>query len=175
MLCIVDKSFADTCSTWPRMLTCPWDACNYVDENAVVDVTLPDYGGVFIVLYVRQVWTMNQPILLALVASEDIEVQAPIRLGNPLASSSDPLLQRRGVSPPMTTFQLDHRDVTLQVVMEHFQSIGTLSVQCSGKSSEAGSSAGVRFNRLKCWIQTIDAMAKLIIEVDILHTDTSPK
>ena len=169
MLCLVDKRFTSSSSEWPRVLTCPWETCSFIDSPSVV-IALPQYGGTFTVVYVRQLWHGDQTVLIALQTSEDIHIHAPILFGNPLRLTSDPLIRRRGVTPVLNSLQVnDHME--FQVVMEYFKNIDTLSIHCTVTSSDLNL---VHLNRFKCWLFS-DEKSYLFIEVDICSKDMSSK
>ena len=171
MLCVVDKAYADSSSRWPRILTCIWETCNYIDENTVVDIPLPDYGGCFTILYIQQIWIKDQAVIVAIASSEEISVHTPILKGDPLLPTCDPSIRRRGVSSPLSTFQIDDYS-KIQVVMEHLKSIGSLSVQCSVITSHP-SLPPIHLNRLRCWIHSDELSSLLTIEVDICKPRSS--
>ena len=171
MLCVVDKAYADSSSRWPRILTCIWETCNYIDENTVVDIPLPDYGGCFTILYIQQIWIKDQAVIVAIASSEEISVHTPILKGDPLLPTCDPSIRRRGVSSPLSTFQIDDYS-KIQVVMEHLKSIGSLSVQCSVITSHP-SLPPIHLNRLRCWIHSDELSSLLTIEVDICKPPSS--
>ena len=169
IICIVDRAWITSSSGWPSILTCAWETCNYVDENTVVVISIPDYGGHFTAIYVRQIVTQDRAVQVALAASDDFSVQAPILIGDPLIHAGSLLLRRRGVSSPLSSFQIDEH-LKFQVVMEHLKSIGSLSVICSLVSSNTNNPS-YHLNRLKCWVSS-EIPPKLTIEVDICSAES---